>query len=45
MFKNKNSFKSLLKQRESIYLEADFVVTTDSKNPKEVVSEIRLLID
>ena len=45
MFKNKNSFKSLLKQRESIYLEADFVVTTDSKNPKEVVREIRLLID
>ena len=39
------SFEKLLKQREPIYLKADFVVTTDSKSPKEIAREISLLID
>ena len=39
------SFEKLLKQREPIYLKADFVVITDSKSPKEIAREISLLID
>ena len=45
MFKDAISFKNLLKQREPIYCEADFVVTTDSKTPEEIASEISLLIE
>ena len=44
MFKDAISFENLLKQREPIYCEADFVVTTDSKTPEEIASEISLLI-
>ena len=44
-FKDSFSFENLLKQREPIYLKADFVVTTDSKSPKEIAREISLLID
>ena len=44
MFQDAISFKNLLKQREPIYYEADFVVTTDSKTPEEIASEISLLI-
>ena len=45
MFKDAISFENLLKQREPIYCEADFVVTTDSKTPEEIASEISLLIE
>ena len=45
MFQDAISFENLLKQREPIYLKADFVVTTDSKTPKETAREIILLID
>ena len=45
MFQDAISFKNLLKQREPIYCEADFVVTTDSKTPEEIASEISLLIE
>ena len=45
MFQDAISFENLLKQREPIYCEADFVVTTDSKTPKEIAIEISLLID
>lgn len=45
MFKDAISFENLLKQREPIYCEADFVVTTDFKTPKEIASEISLLIE
>ena len=45
MFQDVISFEKLLKQRESIYCEADFLVTTDSKNPEEIVREISLLIE
>ena len=45
MFKDAISFENLLKQREPIYCEAHFVVTTDSKTPKEIASEISLLIE
>ena len=45
MFQDAISFKNLLKQREPIYLEADFVVTTDSKTPEDIASEISLLIE
>ena len=44
MFQDAISFENLLKQREPIYCEADFVVTTDSKTPEEIASEISLLI-
>ena len=44
MFQDAISFENLLKQREPIYYDADFVVTTDSKTPEEIASEIRLLI-
>ena len=44
IFKDAISFENLLKQREPIYLKADFVVTTDSKTPEEIASEISLLI-
>ena len=44
-FNDHLSFENLLKQREPIYIEADFVVTTDSKSPKEIAREISLLID
>ena len=45
MFQDAISFENLLKQREPIYLKADFVVTTDSKTPEEIASEISLLIE
>ena len=45
MFKDAISFENLLKQREPIYCEADFVVTTDFKTPEEIASEISLLIE
>ena len=45
MFKDAISFENLLKQREPIYFEADFIVTTDSKTPQEIASEISLLIE
>tara|TARA_B100000768_G_scaffold87944_1_gene82580 strand:- start:1190 stop:1657 length:468 start_codon:yes stop_codon:yes gene_type:complete len=45
MFQDAISFKNLLKQREPIYLEADFVVTTDSKIHEDIASEISLLIE
>ena len=45
MFQDANSFKKLLKQRESIYYEADFVVKTDDKTPEKIASEISLLIE
>ena len=45
MFKDAISFENLLKQREPIYCEADFVVTTDSKTPEEISREIILLIE
>ena len=45
LFKDAISFENLLNQREPIYSRADFVVTTDSKNPEEIASEISLLID
>jgi len=44
MFQDAISFENLLKQREPIYREADFVVTTDFKTPEEIASEISLLI-
>ena len=44
MFQDAISFENLLKQREPIYREADFVVTTDFKTPEEIASEINLLI-
>ena len=44
-FQDAISFTNLLKQREPIYLEADFVVTTDSKSHEEIASEISLLIE
>ena len=44
MFRDAISFENLFKQREPIYCEADFVVTTDSKTPEEIASEISLLI-
>jgi len=44
MFQDAISFENLLKQREPIYCEADFVVTTDSKTPEKIASEISLLI-
>ena len=44
MFQDAISFENLLKQREPIYSEADFVVTTDFKTPEEIASEINLLI-
>ena len=44
MFQDAISFENLLKQREPIYSEADFVVTTDFKTPEEIASEISLLI-
>ena len=44
LFQDAISFENLLKQREPIYLKADFVVTTDSKTPEEIASEISLLI-
>ena len=44
-FQDAISFTNLLKQREPIYLEADFVVTTDSKTPEDIASEISLLIE
>tara|TARA_B100000767_G_scaffold231031_1_gene222302 strand:- start:329 stop:796 length:468 start_codon:yes stop_codon:yes gene_type:complete len=44
-FQDAISFTNLLKQREPIYLEADFVVTTDSKIHEEIASEISLLIE
>ena len=45
MFQDAISFENLLKQREPIYCEADFVVTTDSKTPEKIASEISLLIE
>ena len=45
MFQDATSFEKLLKQRESIYYEADFVVKTDYKTPEKIASEISLLID
>ena len=45
MFKDAISFENLLKQREPIYSEADFVVTTDFKTPEEIASEISLFIE
>lgn len=45
MFQDAISFENLLKQREPIYFKADFVVTTDSKTPEEIASEISLLIE
>ena len=45
MFQDANSFEKLLKQRESIYYEADFVVKTDYKTPEKIASEISLLIE
>ena len=45
MFQDAISFENLFKQRESIYFEADFTVTTDYKTPKEIAREISLLID
>jgi len=44
-FQDAISFTNLLKQREPIYLEADFVVTTDSKIHEDIASEISLLIE
>ena len=44
-FQDAISFTNLLKQREPIYLEADFVVTTDSKSHEDIASEISLLIE
>ena len=44
MFQDAISFENLLKQREPIYREADFVVTTDFKTPEGIASEISLLI-
>ena len=45
MFQDATSFEKLLKQRESIYCEADFVVKTDYKTPEKIASEISLLIE
>ena len=45
MFQDTTSFEKLLKQRESIYYEADFVVKTDYKTPEKIASEISLLIE
>ena len=45
MFQDATSFEKLLKQRESIYYEADFVVKTDYKTPEKIASEISLLIE
>ena len=45
MFQDAISFENLFKQREPIYYEADFVVTTDFKTPEEIASEISLLIE
>ena len=45
MFQDAISFENLFKQRESIYFEADFIVTTDYKTPKEIAREISLLIE
>ena len=45
IFKDAISFENLLKQREPIYSRADFTVTTDSKTPEEIASEISLLIE
>ena len=45
MFQYATSFEKLLKQRESIYYEADFVVKTDDKTPEKIASEISLLIE
>ena len=44
MFQDAISFENLLKQREPIYCEADFVVTTDSKSPEEIAIEISFLL-
>ena len=44
-FQDAISFTNLLKQREPIYLEADFVVTTDSKIHEDIAIEISLLIE
>jgi shikimate kinase len=45
MIQDAISFENLLKRRETTYREADFIITTDSKTPKEIASEIRLLIE
>ena len=45
MFQDVISFENLIKQREPIYCEADFIVTTDFKTPEEIASEISLLIE
>jgi shikimate kinase len=45
MFQDIISFENLIKQREPIYCEADFIVTTDFKTPEEIASEISLLIE
>jgi shikimate kinase len=44
LFQDSISFENLLKQREPIYCEADFVVTTDSKSPEEIAIEISFLL-
>ena len=45
MIQDAISFENLLKRRETTYREADFIITTDSKTPKEIATEIRLLIE
>tara|TARA_B110000305_G_C19355528_1_gene596587 strand:- start:752 stop:1219 length:468 start_codon:yes stop_codon:yes gene_type:complete len=44
-FQDSLSFENLLRQREPIYLEANFIVNTDSKSPEEIAREISLFID